>query len=68
LPKLPVVTGAEMVKALRHAGSHVVLTHPKTGHTVSVPVHGGQDLPRGTLAGILRDSGLTREELRRLLG
>jgi len=33
----------------------------------TVPVHPGRDLAKGTLRGILADTGLTIEELRRLL-
>jgi len=74
LPKLPVISGPEAVKALQRAGfvvrrqrgSHVVLT--SGGRTVSVPVHGGRDLKPGTLRGLLRDAGLTVADLRCLLG
>ena len=75
MPKLPVVSGEEAVRALQRggfvfehqSGSHVSLRHPGTGRTVSVPVHGGRDLPTGTLRGIIRDAGLTVEEFTRLL-
>jgi predicted RNA binding protein YcfA (HicA-like mRNA interferase family) len=33
-----------------------------------VPVHANRDLKRGTLAGILKDAGLSVEEFCRLLG
>lgn len=76
MPRLPAVTGAETVRALqrggfvfqRQSGSHVQLKHPATGRRASVPVHSGEDLPRGTLSSILRDAGLAAEEFIELLG
>jgi len=35
--------------------------------SVSVPVHGGEDMPSGTLRGILHKLDLSIEEFRRLL-
>jgi len=53
---------------LRHIrGSHHYLRHPdKPGVPVTVPVH-NRDLKRGTLRAILRDAGITPDELRDLL-
>jgi predicted RNA binding protein YcfA (HicA-like mRNA interferase family) len=73
-PALPSVTGREVVKALAAAGfrqvsvkgSHLKLAHPDGRQTV-VPVHGGRDLPRGTVASILRQAGLSSAEFVRLL-
>ena len=69
--KLPVVRGADVVRALRRAGwaevrtrgSHVRLERG-SAH-VSVPLH--DPLKRGTLAQILDDVGMTADDLRRLL-
>jgi predicted RNA binding protein YcfA (HicA-like mRNA interferase family) len=74
LPKLPVVSGTEVVRALKRAGfvvdrqrgSHVTLWHPGQRRAVMVPLH-GEDLPPGTLRSILRQSGLSVEDLRKLL-
>jgi predicted RNA binding protein YcfA (HicA-like mRNA interferase family) len=71
--RLPVVSGAQLVGALgklgwaavRQRGSHVRLKHPDRSVSLVVPLH--RELKRGTLAGILRDAGIDREELRRLL-
>jgi predicted RNA binding protein YcfA (HicA-like mRNA interferase family) len=49
MPKLPVVTGDEVIKALtrigfqsiRQKGSHLRLKH-EDGRVVTVPVHGGK--------------------------
>jgi predicted RNA binding protein YcfA (HicA-like mRNA interferase family) len=70
---LPVVSGAELVSALgklgwvavRQRGSHVRLRHPDNPVPLVVPLH--REIKRGTLAGVLRDAGVTAEELRHLL-
>ena len=75
-PRLPRVTPAELLRALRRAGwqefrqtgSHCHLTHPeKPGRIVTVAVHAGQTVPVGTLKAILDQAGLTANELRDLL-
>jgi predicted RNA binding protein YcfA (HicA-like mRNA interferase family) len=71
--RLPVVSGAQLVTALgkvgwtavRQRGSHVRLKHPDRPVALVVPLH--RELKRGTLAGILRDAGIDREDFRRLL-
>ena len=71
--RLPVVSGAQLVRVLeklgwdvvRRRGSHVRLKHSDRATFLVVPLH--RELKRGTLSGILRDAGLDREELRRLL-
>ncbi|MDQ4039135.1 MAG: type II toxin-antitoxin system HicA family toxin [Actinomycetota bacterium] len=47
-------------------GSHAKLVHPD-GQMVVVPMHGGRDVPRGTLGSILRQAGLSVAEFRTLL-
>jgi len=71
--RLPVVSGAQLIAALsrlgwvsvRQRGSHVRLKRPDHSVSLVVPLH--RELKRGTLAGILRDAGVDRDELRRLL-
>jgi predicted RNA binding protein YcfA (HicA-like mRNA interferase family) len=71
---LPAVTGARLVKAFQAAGftvtstrgSHHRLRHPD-GRATTVPVHAGKDVPKGTLRAVLRDAGISAEDLRRLL-
>ena len=70
-PKLPVVSGADLIRALgkfgyvavRQKGSHVRLRHPTDAQRlpVTVPLH--PEIAFGTLRRILRDVGLTVEEL-----
>lgn len=72
-PRLPVVSGAQLLRALervgwqvtRQRGSHVRLKHPERATALTVPLH--RELKRGTLGGILTDAGLDPDELRRLL-
>jgi predicted RNA binding protein YcfA (HicA-like mRNA interferase family) len=48
-------------------GSHYYLRHPdQPGLLLTVPYH-NRDLKQGTLRAILRQAGLTFEDLRRLL-
>ncbi|MEQ4718144.1 type II toxin-antitoxin system HicA family toxin [Nonomuraea sp. B19D2] len=50
----------------RVRGSHHVLRHDD-GRVVSVPVHLGRDLPKGTSRNILSLTGITADELTDLL-
>jgi predicted RNA binding protein YcfA (HicA-like mRNA interferase family) len=71
-PPLPQLTGHQVVKALAGAGfeqtstrgSHAKLRH-QDGRVVIVPLH-RRPLARGTLASILRQAGITVEDLSRL--
>ncbi len=66
MPKLPVLSGAEVIKGLerlgfeqiRQRGSHVVMRRGSAGTVV--PLH--KEVKSGTLAGILRQAGVTQEE------
>jgi predicted RNA binding protein YcfA (HicA-like mRNA interferase family) len=73
---LPVLNGRQVIRALVNAGfvvdritgSHHVLVHPQDARrTVTVPVHAGRDLKRGTLRSIVRQAGFTLEEFAELL-
>ena len=67
MPKLPRISGAECRKALlklgfeetRQRGSHVIMRRGDTGCVV--PMH--PEIKTGTLAGILRQAGITAEQL-----
>jgi predicted RNA binding protein YcfA (HicA-like mRNA interferase family) len=71
--RLPVVSGAQLVATLerlgwevvRQRGSHVRVRHKDRAVSLVVPLH--RELKRGTLAGILRDAGISRDELRKQL-
>ncbi|QOJ19391.1 MAG: type II toxin-antitoxin system HicA family toxin [Gammaproteobacteria bacterium] len=66
MPKLPVISGMEAVRALeklgfsvvRQRGSHIVLRKESSGCVV--PNH--SELKTGTLAGILKQAGVSISE------
>lgn len=69
MPKLPVVSGQECVKAMRkfgyeqdhQTGSHIILRHKDPPHRrLTVPNH--KELAKGTLRLIIKQAGLTVEE------
>jgi len=72
-PRQPVVSGKALVRALERdgwsvvgqRGSHVRLKTPGRRHALVVPLH--KQLKKGTVAGILRDAGLSADQLRDLL-
>lgn len=72
--KLPAIKPAQLIRALKRKGweldrvrgSHYILIHPEQQRAVPVPYH-NRDLKPGTLAGILRSTGVSRDELRELL-
>jgi predicted RNA binding protein YcfA (HicA-like mRNA interferase family) len=72
--RLPVVSGRELVRALeksgyvvdRQKGSHIVLRQTtEPFRRVTVPDH--KEIAKGTLRSILRHTGLTKDELVKLL-
>jgi len=74
MPKLPSLASEEVIKALkkrgfvldRVKGSHHIYYNSETKRRVVVPLH-KRDLPKGTLLEILKQAGITREELKKLL-
>lgn len=74
MPRLPVVSGSEVVKALtkigffvdHQTGSHVIIRREgEKARTITVPQH--RELKKGTLGAIIRQSGLTVKEFEDLL-
>jgi predicted RNA binding protein YcfA (HicA-like mRNA interferase family) len=69
MPKLPVLSGNEAIKAFQRAGwrvdrrrgSHVVLLKP--GHIASLSIPQHKELAPGTLRSILRVAGMSVDEL-----
>ena len=74
MPKLPSLTSEKVIKVFKRKGfvldrvkgSHHVYYHPETKRRVVVPFH-KRDLPKGTLLEILKQAGITKEELKELL-
>ena len=72
MPKLPVISGDDFVRAMakigyyedRTRGSHMIL-RCSGRRPLSVPRH--RTLDRGTLRGLIRDAGLSVEEFIELL-
>jgi predicted RNA binding protein YcfA (HicA-like mRNA interferase family) len=74
MPRLPRVTGKDLLAALERSGFRVVrvkgshhLMRHADGRTTVVPVHAGETIGPGLLNRILADCELSREELVRLL-
>lgn len=71
MPKLPHISGAQAVKlferlgfvVMRQNGSHIVLRKGSSGCVV--PNH--KEIKVGTLAGILRQAGVSADEFLRVL-
>ena len=74
MPKLPSLTPEKIIKALKRKGfvldrvkgSHHIYYNLETKKRVVVPLH-KKDLPKGTLLEILRQAGIDKEELQKLL-
>jgi predicted RNA binding protein YcfA (HicA-like mRNA interferase family) len=70
-PKLPVISGAQLIRAIRkfgyevvrQKGSHVRLRHSSDSRRtpITIPLH--DEIASGTLRRILRDSQVTVEQL-----
>ncbi len=74
MPKLPVVSGKKIVKALakfgfeldHQTGSHLILRQREHPHRrVTVPNH--KVIAKGTLNEIIKETGLTRENFTKAL-
>ena len=73
MSQLPVISGAECIKALekvdyfvdRQRGSHIILIREEPRTTVTVPNH--KELDKGTLRAIIRQAGLSVDEFITLL-
>ncbi|MBI2558317.1 type II toxin-antitoxin system HicA family toxin [Candidatus Woesearchaeota archaeon] len=69
MPKLPLISGKELVKVFakvgyeidHQTGSHVILRQKDAPHRrLTIPNH--NEIAKGTLRAIIREAGLTREE------
>jgi predicted RNA binding protein YcfA (HicA-like mRNA interferase family) len=47
----------------RVTGSHHIYTKQGADVIISIPVHGSRDLPTGTLKSIMKDAGLSEDDL-----
>ena len=73
MPKLPVLSGRQVVKAFQEAGwrqdrqrgSHVVMLKQGSNVSLSIPQH--REVSPGTLRTLIRLSGMTAERFCKLL-
>lgn len=70
MPKLPIISGKELVKLFsklgykidHQTGSHIILRNKNPPfRRLTIPNH--PEIAKGTLLAILREAGLTREDL-----
>ena len=74
MPKLPSLTGQQVIAVLKRAGfevlrikgSHHFMSHPDGRRTV-VPVHRGETIGPGLMLKIIRDCEMEREKFLELL-
>lgn len=67
---LPSVTPANLIKIVRkfgfieqkQKGSHLHLKRIGDNKRITIPIHKGRDIPKGTLTAILKDAGISIEE------
>ncbi len=75
MTRLPRITGKDVLKGLQRAGFSVVRTHGSHHYLyhrdrdvlVTVPIHAGRTLAPKTLLSILKQAGLTAEQLAEFL-
>jgi predicted RNA binding protein YcfA (HicA-like mRNA interferase family) len=74
MSKLPSISGREIAKAMhklgyevdRQRGSHIILRQSASPHRrLTIPDH--REVAKGTLRSILREAGVTVDELKTLL-
>jgi len=53
--------GCQLVR--QAPGSHEIWWNPQNRSFTTIPRHGSKDIPKGTLAAILRHLGLSKEDL-----
>jgi predicted RNA binding protein YcfA (HicA-like mRNA interferase family) len=74
MPKLPPLTPRKVIQVLnkkgfvlaRTKGSHQIYWNQQSRRQVTIPIH-TKELPQGTLLEILKQAGITRDEILDLL-
>ena len=75
MPKLPVISGLDMIKVLskmgyihkRTSGSHAILQKESPSGKITIPVPLHKELAKGTLKSIMRQGDLRLDDLLALL-
>lgn len=70
MSRLPQIKARQLIRALqalgfvfvRQKGSHAFFRHPATGKATVVPIHGGEDIDRSLLHGMLQEIEVSVEE------
>ena len=70
MPKLPTLSPNKLIKRLKklgfvkdhQTGSHLVMYHPKGEKRAVIAMH-LKDIPKGTLNSLLKEAGISREEI-----
>jgi len=70
MTKLPLLKGQDLIailkkhgfEVIRQSGSHVRMKHPD-GRVTTVPIHKGQNIGRGLLLKIMRDTELSVDDI-----
>ncbi len=75
MSELPSLSYAKFIKKIKKAGfvfkrqaagSHEIWFNATTGKAVTIPRHEGHDFKKGTLASMIKDTGLSRDEFVKL--
>jgi len=74
MPKLPTLTPKKLIKIIEKlgfqldhkTGSHFIFYNLKIKRRIVVPFH-VKDLPKGTLVSILKQAGITKEDLEKYI-
>ncbi|HHY93696.1 MAG TPA: addiction module toxin, HicA family [Firmicutes bacterium] len=72
---MPVVRARDVIRVVgrlgfvldRQKGGHAVYYRARDGARIVVPIHQGKDIKPKTLAGIIKDMGITVEEFAEML-
>lgn len=73
MPKLPVLTPKKLIEKIEKigfqldhkTGSHFIFYNEERKKRVTIPYH-AKDLPKGTILSILKQAGITKEEIENL--
>lgn len=73
MPKLPVLTPKKLIKIIEKlgfqldhkTGSHFIFYDEVYKRRVTIPYH-AKDLPKGTILSILKQAGITKDDIEKL--
>ncbi len=75
MTKLPQIKAKEIIKVLKkrgfilyhQVGNHATFKRSSDNRRVTIPIHPGKTIAKGTLLNILKQAGISQEELKKLL-